>query len=144
MTAWGATAASTYSAAVPLRGFTDVKPEVARVVAFEDRTATVYQAAVDRFTRGVESAEALAQVIERTILPELRSVRARLNAIPNVPPDHRPIVADAEEYLRLRDESWRLRADGLQSHNMLTLRKADRTERASLDVLERIKPFGEN
>jgi len=128
------------ASAVPLRGFTDVKPEIERLVAFEERVAAVYQAEVERFTRGVATAEALAQAIDRMILPELESVRARLKAIAKVPQEYRSLVADAEEYLRLRDESWRLRATGLQKHDMLALRKADRTERASLDILDRIRP----
>ena len=125
--------------AVPRRGYLDVRPEIERVVAFESRTAGSYDKAVEQFKLGGINADALAQVIDRTILPELRSMRLRLKSLDRVPEQHQSIVASAEEYLRLRDESWRLRAEGLHTHNMLTLRKADRTEGASLDVLETIK-----
>jgi DMSO/TMAO reductase YedYZ molybdopterin-dependent catalytic subunit len=124
--------------AVPRRGYLDVKPEIARVVAFESRTAGAYDKAVEQFKLGGINADALAQVINGTILPELQSVRLRLKSLDRVPEQHQPIVASAEEYLRLRDESWRLRVEGLHARDMLTLRKADRTEGASLDVLKTI------
>jgi rhomboid protease GluP len=125
--------------ALPQRGVADVRPEVERVLAIEKRTALAYQAAVDQFRLGALTAERLAQLIDRTIVPELRAARARVAALTGVPPRHRQIVAATEEYLRLRDESWRLRADGLNKHNMLTLRHADSAERASLDAFEKVK-----
>jgi membrane associated rhomboid family serine protease len=155
--------------AVPLRGIADVRPEIERVVAVEDRTSSAYQVAVDRFREGRMTAEALARLIDRTIMPELQAADARLKALDKVPPEHRPLVADAEEYVRLRSESWRLRSEGLRKTTglarreagrierasaetsrsraeaqhqagMLTLGKAEGTERASLEALQRIRP----
>ena len=54
------------------------------------------------------------------------------------------LVARAEEYLRLRDESWSLRSEALHKGKMITLRQADRVERASLDALEKIRPVDHN
>lgn len=159
--------------AVPLRGIADVGPEIARVVAVEDRTASVYQVALDRFRNGRMTTEALAQLIDRTIMPELQAADVRLKALDKVPPEHRPLVADAEEYVRLRSESWRLRSEGLRKTDgltrreagrtdrtsnqtsraraeaqhtagMLTLGKAEGTERASLEALQRIKPASQS
>ena len=56
-----------------------------------------------------------------------------------VPPAHRPLVDAADEYLRLRDDSWRLRAEGLKAHSMPALEGADSAERASLDAFARLK-----
>jgi hypothetical protein len=117
---------------------TDVRPEMAQVVALEDRTAGAYAKAVAQFRNGRLSAEALAQQIDKTIMPELRAVRARLTALTGVPEEHQPLVASAEEYLRLRDESWRLRSEGLHKSNMPVLRKAELPERAALIALQRI------
>lgn len=129
------------AAAIPLRGFTDVKPEIDLVVAVEARSADLYERAVNQFRLGGISAEALAQIIDRTILPELQAAHARLTALDRVPSEHQSIVARATEYLRLRTESWKLRADGLLNGSMPTLQKADRTERASLDVLDGVRSF---
>ena len=142
--AMGATAVIALAAAVPLRGVTDARPEIARVVAVEDRTAGAYETARDRFTLGRITAEKLIELIDRTITPELQETGVRLKALAGVPQVHQPLVAQAEEYLRLRDESWRLRADGLRKTNLLTLRKADDRERAALQIIKRLRPAPES
>jgi membrane associated rhomboid family serine protease len=125
--------------AVPLRGMCDARPEMARVIAFEDRTARVYQTAVNQFRLGAISAEALARIIERTIVPDLQEVLTRVTALKRVPPVQEALVMSAEAYLRLRDQSWRLRAEGLHKSSMQTLRKADDTEHDSLEAFEQLK-----
>ena len=67
-------------------------------------------------------------------------MQARLKALGRVPPEHQQVLASAQEYLRLRDESWRLRAAALHKSSMPALRKAEGAERASLEAFERIKP----
>ena len=134
-----ATAAIALVMAVPMRGISDVRPELKRVVAVEGRTAGVYSAAVDRFKIGRTTAEALAKLIERTIIPELQATNARLETINGIPPEHQPLVAAAKEYLRLRDESWHLRAEALHKGSMVTLQGADKVERSSLEAFKKIK-----
>jgi rhomboid protease GluP len=127
------------ASAVPLRGMCDARPEIARVIAFEDRTARAYQIAVDQFKLGAINAEALARVIDRTIVPELQAVLTRVKSLERVPQVQQSLVSGAEEYLRLRDQSWRLRAEGLHKASMRTLRKADETEHASLQAFEQVR-----
>ena len=127
------------ASAAMLRGIADVRPEIARVVALESSTAVTYEKAVVQFKNGAMTAQALEKIITQKIVPELRQAHARLKAVNGVPAEHQPLVANAEEYLRLRDESWRLRADALRKSNMVALRAADRTERASLVAFEKIK-----
>ncbi|HVH26749.1 MAG TPA: rhomboid family intramembrane serine protease, partial [Vicinamibacterales bacterium] len=97
--------------AIPLRGVTDVRPELERTLATEDRTADAYRKASDRFKSGQMTANALAGLIDKTIVPELQVSEARLKALTGVPESHQPLVATAEEYVQLRLESWRLRAE---------------------------------
>jgi hypothetical protein len=127
-------------AAIPLQGLTDVRPEIEHVVATEERTSTTYWNGVSRFKERKITAEALAQVIDRTIMPELRAAHARLQHLQRVPSEHQPLVASADAYFRLRGESWRLRAEGLRKVSMRTLGQADRAELASLEALEQIRP----
>jgi hypothetical protein len=134
-----ATAIVVLGSAALLRGVTDVRPELERLIATEERTATIYEKAVNQFRIGAMSAKTLAQIIDRSIVPELRAARARLQAITGVPAQHQSIVASAEEYLRLRDESWRIRSEALHSASMGALRTADRTERASLEALDKVR-----
>jgi membrane associated rhomboid family serine protease len=127
------------AAAVPLRGFTDVKPEIARVLAVEDRTAAAYERAVKQFQLGALDAESLAKVIDTSILPELLAVSARIKALERVPAEHKPLVDKATEYLRVRAEGWLLRAQGLRRHDMPAVQRADRTARTALDAYDAIK-----
>jgi len=151
--------------AIPMRHIADVKPEIARVIAAEARTSAAYQAAYDAFKKGKKGADALAALVEKTIVPELQAADARLAALSNVPPAHQPLVADAREYLRLRRDSWRLRADAIRRtstvpkrtaedsagaawrlqaearfrKNMSAVGNAESAERASLDAFERVR-----
>jgi membrane associated rhomboid family serine protease len=123
----------------PPNEITDVGPAIERVIAAEGDTAGLYDHAVDRFRKGRITAAALAEVIEQSIVPELHAVAARLHALQDVPPEHRPLVATAEEFLKLRDESWQLRAAALHKADMLGLRQADTKEQASLEAFHRVK-----
>jgi rhomboid protease GluP len=126
-------------AAVPLRGVVDARPALARVAAVEERTTAAYDAAVARFRRGTLPAKALAQLIDRTIIPELQADRARLQTLRGVAREQAPLVAAAGKYFELREQSWRRRAEGLGKGNMAMLREADRTERAALDAFRKMQ-----
>ena len=126
--------------AVSIGDIIDARPEFANVVALERRTADAYNAAVERFRQGRLKTDALVKLIEQSIVPELKAAEKRVTALHSVPHEQQPLVTHAEEYLRLRSESWRLRSEGLRTTNMLRLRQADRTERASLGALDHLKP----
>jgi membrane associated rhomboid family serine protease len=128
------------ASAVPLRGVADVRPEVSRVIAVEESTTTAYKAAVKQFQLGTVSAEALAQMIDRKITPELQTVQARFKDLGRVPPEHQQLLEFTLQYLRLREESWRLRAAALHKSSGAALRTADAAERASLMAFDVIKP----
>ena len=160
-----ATAVMAVVCAMPLRHIADVTPEIARVLATEARTAAAYLTAYDAFKRQRMAAEALAQLAERSIVPELQAADVRLKALANVPPEHQPLVTDAREYLRLRCASWRARADAIRRtnadpreapkgttdasrrllgearfrSNMAAMGKAEGAERASLEAFQRIR-----
>ena len=132
-------AAVAIACAIPLRGISNVRPELERIVALEAQLTAAYDKAVNQFKLGAMSARQLAQLIDRTIVPELEAARARFQGLSRVPRAQQYLVASAEEYLRLRDESFRLRTEALQQANMATLRDADRSERASLEALEKTR-----
>jgi membrane associated rhomboid family serine protease len=151
--------------AMPLRNIAIVKPEIVRVLATEERTVATYRAAADAFARGRITAEALAQLADRTIVPELQAADARLTALVNVPPEQQPLVRDAREYLRLRWTSWRARAEAIRKtnpdprgapksaadtssrlaaearfrSNQTALGNAEGSERAALEAFQRIR-----
>ncbi|HEV3056616.1 MAG TPA: rhomboid family intramembrane serine protease [Vicinamibacterales bacterium] len=127
----GVAAVFALACAFSVRSITDVRPELVKVVAVEDRTARAYQAAADQFRKGRMTGEALAQVIDASIVPELQATDARLKALARVPQEHQSLVADAEEYVRLRTQSWHLRAEGIRRSNAPAVRRASRTEQES-------------
>lgn len=135
-----ATALIAVAAAVPLRGVIDFRPQLAHITAVEQRTAGAYDAAVGEFKLGRMPAKRLAQLIERTILPDLESVRARLAELRGVPREQAPLVEAAETYFKLREQSWRRRAEGLLRSNLSMLRDAERTERAALEAFQKVQP----
>jgi membrane associated rhomboid family serine protease len=122
------------------RQYADVRPEIERVLALENYTAGQYEHAVDRFRKGRMTPLDLAAVIEQTIRPALQTASGRLKSLERVPPEHQLIVVRAQDYLRLRDESWRLRADALHKANMSELREADRMEQVSLEAFGKVRP----
>jgi rhomboid protease GluP len=140
LAAMGAVVLVAVPVTIPLRGVTDVRPELARVAAVEQQTASTYDSAVRHFTKGEIPVRELVEVIDKTILPELQAVHARVNALVRVPREHQPMVAAAGEYLSLRERSWRVRADALRRINRATLRQADEMEDAAVRMLERIAP----
>src|SRR5438128_8518212 len=71
--------------AAPLHGITDVRPEIEQIVAIENRTASAYEAAAGQFRKRRIALEALTQIIDRTIIPELQAADAHLKTLDNVP-----------------------------------------------------------
>lgn len=134
-----ATALVVFMAAMAVRVVSDIRPDVAAVMAVEDRTARAYDAAVRRFQKGRASAKDLVQIIEQSIVPELQGASERVSALGNVPPRDEALLAYTHQYLRLREESWRLRAEALRKVSMGKLREADTTEQASLRVFDKVK-----
>ena len=116
-------------------GPADIRPEIERLLAVESQTTAIYDAAAAQFRRGTLDSESLARVIERKIKPEFQGVRVRVMSLDNVRSDQEPVLEKAREYLRLRDESWRLRAEALHRRDLKGLQKVELTERASLAAL---------
>jgi len=137
----GAAAVLAMAAAIPLRGINDFRPQIAYIVAVEQRTASAYDDAVGEFTLGRVPAKRLVQLIDRTILPELQGVRARVSALRGVPREQAPLVEAAEAYFKLREQSWRRRKEGLVGSSNKILREAERTEQAALEAFRKIQPL---
>jgi hypothetical protein len=136
----GVVVALALAACIPVRGMSDVRPEIAQLAAVEEKTASAYDAAVRHFTNGEMTLKELVELIDRTILPELNAAQSRLKKIERVPYAQAPLLAGANEYLTLREESWRARSAGLRRKSLGSMRSPDETERASLDALDRIRP----
>jgi hypothetical protein len=80
-------------------------------------------------------------MITKQIQPELQAVKVRLSEIERVPAEHQPVMAAAADYVRLREESWQLRSDGLRTTNMRLLKDAEKKERTALESLKTVEAF---
>lgn len=135
-----ATAGIVMMSTMALQVVTDVRPAIAALIAAEERASSEYNAAVRRFTRGTIDRRTLTRMIDTAILPEVQQSRERFAGFVKVPAGHMTLVADAQRYLRLRHESWRVRSEALRSKaSMQNLREADDHERAALQAFARVK-----
>jgi hypothetical protein len=114
----------------------DIRQEIDRLVSTEASITATYDSAVAQFKLGTMTATALAQLIDRRIGPELQVARVRFFALDNVRPEQQTMLDKGKEYLRLREESWRLRTAALRKRDLAALRRVETTERASLAALE--------
>jgi hypothetical protein len=127
-----ATASIVMMSAMGLRAITDVRPAVADIIAAEERTSAEYDAAVRQFTKGAITRRDLTQMIDTTILPQVQHSAERFSEFADVPAEHAVLLTDAQQYLRLRHESWQSRSDALRKSNSQRLKEADEKERAAL------------
>jgi len=124
--------------AAPLRGMADVTRELGGVIALEERTSVAYDKEVVRFRKGWTKADQLADMAE-AIASDVRATRASLLTITNIPPEHQPVVKSALEFLRLREESWTLRVEGLRAGRLQTLQRAERVESAAKTLFAEVE-----
>jgi rhomboid protease GluP len=134
----GVTMMFALDAVIPLRGMANVKPELDHIVGLEARIEHEYKTAVDGFTKGRVSSTALVDLIQGSIIPEVTAARVRVDALEKIPESQQSVIASARVYLRLRDESWRMRAEALRKTSMAMLRQADGIEHASLIALQQV------
>jgi membrane associated rhomboid family serine protease len=134
----GATAGIVILLGAPLRGLDDASAVVAAIIAVEGRTAHEYDAELERSNDGRSTMRERIVLIDQ-IRPQLQALRARLESFDKVPREQQPLVASAIEFLKTRDESWRLRREALRKSNLETLRQADSVERISIDRFRKLK-----
>jgi rhomboid protease GluP len=124
--------------AAPLRGMAYATRQMGQVIDVETRTAAAYDTEVAQFRKGRQTADALADMAD-AIASEIRATRASLSALPNVPREQQSLVDDASEYLRVREESWRLRVEGLRAGKMQTLQRAERVESEAKTLFSKVE-----
>jgi membrane associated rhomboid family serine protease len=134
----GVTAGIVILLVAPLRGLDDASADVAAIIAVEGRTAHDYDAELERSNEGRSSMRERIVLIDQ-IRPQLQALRARLESFDKVPREQQSLVASAIEFLKTRDESWRLRKEALRKSNLQMLREADSVERISLDRFRKLK-----
>lgn len=123
----------------PLSGMTDVRPEIHRLVTAEQEMTARYQRATNQFIHGYITAEALAGVIDHDILPKMQTLKLQVASLQHVPDEQKPLLAAAQKYVQLRDESWRTRSKALNVGSQSLLKQAERSEMTANDTLREIE-----
>ena len=78
-------------------------------------------------------------MINTSIRPQLDEARSCVSSLDSALPAHREMVRHAGDFLRLREDSWRLRVEGLTKASTTGLRDADRAEQTSLEAMRRLR-----
>lgn len=126
-------AAGTFIIVVGMISLRAYHAEVVQVDRELERFYEVEKKSLDACDLAEEKAEkqeltyaALADLIERDVLPEWRAVRGRLSALKQLPEDCQRIVTPLLEYIRVRQEHWeflvptlRLYSENVQAQNDL-------------------------
>ncbi len=112
--------------------------ELDRFEAVEARSLETMQGLDERARRQNLTQAAVADIIEREVLPDWKASRQRLGAVDRVPADLRKRVAEILDYMRLREEGWDLLARGLRTGNDDTIRQARERQKAADEVAKRL------
>jgi hypothetical protein len=152
--------------AIGVGGITDIAPEIQRLVELEQRTSKAYDANLEKFRKGRIRPAGLVATIERGIIPDFQASAVRIDSLRGVPRQDQPRLEDAKTYVRLRLESWQLRARGVHESstpvvqsegtaetvsfrrraearfrsNAEIMANAENAARAALESLKRISP----
>lgn len=137
--AFGVAVVALVAFAFPLRGISDPRLPLEQLVAVEDRTAALYTDAVKKFTSGRMKAAALAELIESTVVPQIEAAAAPVRSLSRVPREYEAAMSAADQYLHLRLDGWRKRAEALRGGSMSGLRAADQVEQTSLEALKSVR-----
>ena len=125
-------------AGVPVHGISDVRPAIDHMMVTDERTAAAFRAAATELSQGRLREKGMLTLIEGEILPALEREQQHLAAGGLVPDDQEAVLASAREYVQLRIDYWRLRAEATRKGSIAMLRRADEKEGAARDVLVRI------
>jgi rhomboid protease GluP len=115
-----------------------VLAELDRFEAVEDQARGTLREAAERAERRELTDRAVADTVEREVLPEWKATRQRLAAVGHVPATLQAHVAGVLEYMRLREEGWELLVRGLREGNGEVIRQASERQAAADEVAKRL------
>jgi rhomboid protease GluP len=120
----GAIALTLAACALP-HGLPDIDREMQHFADVEKRCLNVYRTLVEQAQRGAVNDADVAEVIEREVLPPWVESRRRIEGLLGLPYGNQRFLSRLVEYVRCREESWRLRVEGLRKQDPATCKQAD-------------------
>jgi rhomboid protease GluP len=120
----------------------DLNAELRHIGSVENRIVDAFNRARAANRAGEMTTAAFSDVIDREVVSEIRALRARLRALNNVPAEHRASAAIVDDYLRLREEAFRLRAEGLRENDAGKIKKGDTRDMTAREVIKKLPGGG--
>lgn len=126
--------------ALALKGsVANVAAAIERFTPVESRALDEFNATIDRFKGGeIPGAEA-ARIVERDVLPPWRASRERLSALRHVPASQKRLVSLMLRYMKLREESWELFAEGARQEDAGKIRQGNAKNAEAEKVVQEIR-----
>jgi hypothetical protein len=104
----------------------DVNSELQRIAEREEDVWDRYEASVREAERGAMSEADLAATVERDILPDLVEIRRRIEGIIDTPHVRHAQLLRLTEYMKMREESLKLRVEAIREQDMGKLERAEK------------------
>jgi rhomboid protease GluP len=115
-----------------------VQGELTAFEGVEKQALEKYNAAVQKAQRQELPDAAVADILEREVLPPWRAARERLSAVQPVPPALQNHVTAVLEYMRLRQESWEVFDEALREGSQQKARQAMEKQKLADAAAQRI------
>jgi rhomboid protease GluP len=126
--------------ALALKGsVADVAGAIGRFTPVESRAIDGFNAMIDRYKGGKITGAEAAGIVEKDVLPPWRASRERLVALEYVPAPQKKLVSLMLRYMKLREESWELFAEGARQEDADKIRQGNAKNAEAVRVVEEIR-----
>jgi hypothetical protein len=109
-----------------------------RFAEMEKRAVGANNDLVDRAQSEVISSADFAEALERDVLPPWIETRERIEGLLQTPYGDRAYLSQLVEYIRYREESWRLQIEGLRLQDSATLERANNKWTAAEEMAKKL------
>jgi rhomboid protease GluP len=117
----------------------DVAGAIERFTPVESRAIDGFNAMIDRYKGGSITGAEAARIVEKNVLPPWRASRERLAALGRVPAAQKKLVSLMLRYMKLREESWELFAEGARQEDAGKIRQGNAKNAEAVRVVEEIR-----
>ena len=126
--------------ALALKGsVADVAGAIERFTPVESRAIDEFNAMIGRYKGGKITGAEAARIVEKDVLPSWRASRERLAALGRVPAAQKKLVSLMLRYMKLREESWELFAEGARQEDAGKIRQGNTKNAEAEKVVQEIR-----
>jgi hypothetical protein len=112
---------------------------IERFTPVESRAIDGFNAMIDRYKGGKITGAEAARIVEKDVLPPWRASRESLAALEHVPAAQKKLVSLMLRYMKLREESWELFAEGARQEDAGKIRQGNAKNAEAEKVVQEIR-----